>query len=294
MLEIADSFARKGDSVNSTAYLMKVNSNCLIYLGFTPEDIDKKLDAYRMMANEKLQYRELFMKAYNRPDAKVGDTLFQMVQEDQATRDKLGKCNDSFSCAIYQQKMRYSDSIHFTWLYSYIRKNGWPTIENGSACAAVIAMHDRYHHCDYLPCLRKAVLDGEVPYAIYNNILNRCLKPSFGQMMKEYRNKTVFDVSYILKGKKIDTVQLQKIYTSVNEHLPIKYIYFVYESQSRDDFMKWGNSVQVAEYWESWDLMVYINRCHEKLTQIKEFLPYQYAWSESSLSGKGLKLYLLY
>ncbi len=303
LLEIADSFARKGDSVNATAYFIKVKPECLIYNGVKPETLDERFNETRVMAWARERYRELFLRAYNKPDTKTGDTLYQMYQEDQDTRTKAGNCKDSFSCAIYLERMRYADSIHFRWLYNYVRKNGWPTIENGLSYAGIIAMHDGYRHCDYLPYLRKAVFDGEAPYTVYNGVLNRCLKPSFAQMMKEYGNKAEFDVSCILKGKKVDTLQLEKIRSFINVHTSIKYLYFVFESKSRMDFNAFLRSGDTWEnsnvYWISWDFMMLVDKYYNDAAGIHhkdgiELLPYQYQWAESSLSGKRLKLYLLY
>lgn len=298
MLEIADSFARKGDSINATSYFLKVNPYCLIYEGFSPDDIDKKFTECKITAAAKAKYRESFIRAYNIPGTKTADTLEQMWKEDHTSRDKLTKCNDSFSCSIFQKHMMHTDSIHFNWLYHYVQKNGWPSIENGSSFAGIIAMHDGYHHCGYLPYLKKAVLAGEATYKIYNGILNRCLKPPFEQLIKEYKNKAAFDVSYILKGKKVDTAQLLKIKAFMKTHVPIQHLYFVYESPNRRDFEKFlrsGNSHNYNEqYWVSWELMMMVDKYHKEFTGINEIILYNYDWIESQLNARKLNLYLLY
>lgn len=298
MLEIADSFARRGDSINATACFLKVNPHSLIYLGFSPDDIDKKFADCKLTTAVRAQYRELFVRAYNIPQTKTADTLEIMFNEDQDIRNKLGNCSDSFSCATYQKRMMHTDSIHFNWLYHYVQKNGWPSIENGSSFAGIIAMHDGYHHCGYLPYLKKAVLAGDATLNIYNNILNRCMKPPFEQLIKEYKNKAAFDVSYILKGKKVDTVQLLKLKAFMKTHVPIRHLYFVYESPNRGDFEKFlssGNSFNYDEkYWVSWELMMMVDKYHKEFTGNDELIPYNYQWSESQLNTPKLKLHLLY
>lgn len=298
MLEIADSFAKRGDSINATAYFLKVNPGSLIYLGFSPDDIDKKLAECKLTNAVRAQYRELFVRAYNKPQTQTADTLEIMFKEDQDTRNKLSKCSDSFSCSTYQKRMMHSDSMHFNWLYNYVQKNGWPTIENGSSFAGIIAMHDGYHHCGYLPYLKKAVLAGDATYQIYNGILNRCLKPPFEQVIKEYKNKAAFDVTYVLKGKKVDAAQLLKMKAFMKTHVPIKHLYFVYESPSRRDYEKFirsGNSFNYDEkYWVSWELMMILGKYHKEFMGNDEIIPYNYQWNESQLNAQKLKLYLLY
>jgi len=125
-LEIADSFSTKGDSINASASFLKVDPYYLMMQGITPEDLDKEFAKHSITINAQKTYRERFTKTFSTPRTEIYKQLAKMFEEDQATRDKVAKCKDSFSYVVYENRMAHSDSIHFVWLYNYVQKSGWP------------------------------------------------------------------------------------------------------------------------------------------------------------------------
>lgn len=193
----------------------------------------------------------------------------------------------------------HDDSAHFKWLYNYVQKNGWPTLQDGSVYAQFVALHDHQHWCAYLPYLRKAVFAGNGYYTIYNSILNRCREPQFDILIKK-RKHLSYDVSYILKGdsKKVAS-EFEKMKKAIKNNPGISYIYFRYESMNKTDFENFlqgpnHNGSNINEYWMSWDLMMHIDRYINGYHNGTEIIPYDYIYSESEIPQPKLKLYLVY
>jgi hypothetical protein len=299
LYEIADSFSQKGDSIGASNYLLKISPYYSMANGTTPENLNKLFDDLKITMAARNIYRDTFMKSYNKPISKTHDTLAKIYEEDQLIRKKLPQANDSFTIAFYTKKMLHDDSAHFKWLFNYVQKNGWPTLQDGSVFAQFVALHDHQHWCDYLPYLRKAVYAGNGYYTIYNILLNRCLQPSFELLIKQ-RKHLSFDVSCILKGdsKKLAS-EFQKMKIAIKNNPTISYIYFRYESKKKCDFDNFihgsnHNFSNADEYWMSWNLMMAIDKCVNGYNDGTEIIPYDYIYSESDIPQPKLKLYLLY
>jgi len=130
-------------------------------------------------------------------------------------------------------------------------------------------------------------------------MVNRCKNPSLDQLMKEYKSKTIFDISYILKGNRPNKEQLDKMKTSIKEHAPVKFFYFVYESQNKIDFDRFCRGPfdtfnVIDNYWIAWDLMVKLKDYQGELLRVGDEIPYDFRFSESSINTQKLKLYMLY
>jgi hypothetical protein len=207
-----------------------------------------------------------------------------MYGEDQATRRKWEQCGDTFTCKVYEQRMNDADSVHGEYLYSYVQKHGWPTLENGCMYAETMALHDSKHMVSYIPELRKSVISGNASLSLYYRLINRA-KPSNLAALKKYKTKTVFDVSYVLRGMDPSSVQRQEMAKFVKDCGPIKHLYFVYESTQKSDFKKFLNE---GNYWHAWDIIVDVYHLQGKDPN------YSFLYEEKTSSQKKLKLYMVY
>jgi thiol-disulfide isomerase/thioredoxin len=298
---LTDSFSKRRDSIQASTYLLRIDPYYLMYQGITPADLDSFFLDYKLTNKAKEEFRKKFAGVYNTPETETYKKFREMRREDQDARYKAGKCNDSFSCAVFMQKMMYSDSIHFDYLHKYVQKNGWPKLSDGSLYVEIVALHDMPHMKYYLPFMKKAVLSGDASYNGYGNMLNRAIKPTFEELSSEYKNKVVFDISYILKQDTPKVAKLDLMKKAVKEHKPVKYIYFVYEGNSQKDFKEFmtgkyrgGSDAGMECYWNAWALMVHLARYQNALLFTNDNIPYDFVYSESFSPKKKLTLYLLY
>ncbi len=300
---LVDSFSKAGDSVNASACLMRIEPYYLMYLGYLPSDLDTFFAGLKITVRAQKEYRKTFIAISNAPESEAYKKFKEMHGEDQEVRWKLERCKDSFNCAVFEEKMRYTDSVHFDYLYKYVQKHGWPKLSDGSLHAELIALHDGYegHMKYYLAFMKKAVLTGQASSNGYGNVLNRAIKPTFEELARKFKNKVVFDVSYILSRDTPTIARLELMKKAVKAHKPIKYIYFMYESDNKRDY-NWFMSGRdgharrsdMDNYWIAWELMVHLEDYQRDLLHSNENIFYQFVYSESLLKRKKLLLYLLY
>ncbi|MCW3120863.1 MAG: hypothetical protein JWQ38_355 [Flavipsychrobacter sp.] len=300
-LFLVDSFSKAGDSAAASSALLRINPYMLLRMAYTPANLDSFFLGYTITAQAKSKYRKTFAAIYNTPETEEYKLFKKMVDEDQEARLHIG--DDSLSRAVGLKNMIQSDSVHFDYLRRYVKKNGWPALSNGSLYAWLLAWHD-YDHCrEYLPYVKKAVLAGQVDNKVYDKMVNRMLNPTFLDLATKFKNKVSFDVSYIQNLEIPNATELALMKKAVNDHLPIKYIYFVYESNNEKDFNKFlsgGGNLKGVTGWSdtrygiAWDLMMRIVEEQRNRLSTDSDIPYNFVYSESSSPKKKLTLYLLY
>lgn len=301
---LLDSFSNAGDSVQASACLMRVDPYYLMFQTYTPENFDKRLSGYRLTARAKHACRNKFTAVFRAQRSDAYTAFRAMYEEDQDVRNRLDKCRDSLSTAVYERKMSNTDSVHSGYLYKYVLKHGWPKLSDGSLYANIIAIHDPGHYKEYLPFIRKAVLAGQIDEACYNNLLNRVMKPGLDELLTKFKNKSVFDISYVLKGDTPSNTRLQQMKQAIKENKRIRYFYFVYQGGDERQFYRYfsgreGHSHGIYgwdtyPYWIAWDLMVRLNYYQQELLPSEDQPPYQFTFLQSNASGKSLTMYLLY
>lgn len=295
-IELADSFSKVKDSINASLCLQKVDPYFLISCNTTPETIDAYLDGFLLAEHAKNGYKAKFLEAFYRVRSVSYSAFKAMCEEDQTVRKSLAKCNDSLSRSIYSAKMGKTDSLHFDYLYTYVKKHGWPTYENGCMYAEIIAMHDGVHMKEYLTYVMQAVETGYSSERYYYSLLNRA-KPSTLEALSGYKDKTTFDVSYVLKGKRASVVQIHELQKAVVECGAIKHVYFVYESNDKkefEDFMKASDGA-VRNYWLAWDILVQLEQAKkDRMHQTAKNISYDFLFSKSTSKQKKLMLFIVY
>jgi hypothetical protein len=227
--ERIDSFSKNGDSINASTCLKKLDPYLVLRYNVHPDKIDTFFAGDMFTVAAKGAFKELYTNVYYMKKRFSYDKFKAMFEEDQTIRTKLDSCADNINCeAIFEEKMRKTDSIHFSYLYDYVKKNGWPTLENGSLFAQGIVLHDHNRFGYYLPILKNEVLNGLFPVGIYNMIAGYKMNIGFKEML-DYPKKTVINVSFLLNNEILDS-EIIKINACIKNNCPIKREIFVYES----------------------------------------------------------------
>jgi outer membrane protein OmpA-like peptidoglycan-associated protein len=217
-----DSFSNALDSVNAGKFLLKTDPYIFLFEGIPPDSMGVFLSAnYLLRVADREKYVELYRSAYQSPKTAAYRTFELMEKEDQSLR----LSNDTLRTTVDNDKIRISDSIHFDYLYKYVRKNGWPSIKNGSLYASIIALHDHEHHEFYLPFIKNAVASG----AVNNSILQLMLqwiqsKKNQDQnlyLIKEHKYVR-FDVSSLVVNQLPSAEVIAQINITLGKYCPVR------------------------------------------------------------------------
>jgi len=201
---LADSFSKKGDSISAGSWLLKVNPYQLIFDYPTPDSMAAFLSRLCLTEKARKKYTELFIKAYKAKKSLAYNTFKEMFDEDQEVRNTYNKGGDSLTRSRNRARAEHTDSIHFSYLYSYIKKNGWPSLENGSQFAGYLAVHNYERYDYYAPLLKKAAVKGNIDFGILKLIqLKQSIVREFDdfQQCLETNSYVSFNVSSLFDHK---------------------------------------------------------------------------------------------
>lgn len=220
--ELADSCSRAGDSVAAGYYLMRINPYYLFFEKQTPETLDSYLVRnFLVPAEVRKKYIDSFTSVYHKPRTAAYNAFEQMHREDQYMRNITDTSMDIKTRMSSVKRMQYTDSLHFVFLMKYIHKYGWPSIENGSIYAATIAIHDHYHHREYLSIIKGAVLKGMVDLGVLKLFISWLeLDKPFQTDLAKYRSMR-FDVTPLLKNEIPESLPMIK--KAIAEHCPVRW-----------------------------------------------------------------------
>lgn len=182
------------------------------------------------------------------------------------------------------------DSIHVKYLRAYIQKyKQWPTFEDGSSFAYMIAWHDRMYADFYIPLLREAIKSGDASSVWYNNFID--FKKSNGvNLLKvlKYPKKIAIDVSCLLQdiypGKEIAAID-----KAIKEHCPIKDIYFVVYSRDKKAF----NDIDILFRSRTIDEGA-INKLYLHVSSTCERKTFSFEYLQSDTKKAKLIMYIFY
>jgi len=198
-------FSQMKDTAKASEWFVKVNPYLLFYEWRNTTQPDTFLEKYLLTEDARKQVNKKYLAAYNAPKSASYSNFDKMADEDQQIRFMLEHCDDKKTIEKLNRKLRISDSVHFMYLYSYVKTNGWPSLENGSMPATLLAIHDHIHHTFYFPYLKKAVIDGQADYGAVQIIntyfsMKRLGIDDFKRML-DTSEKISFDISNVLNDK---------------------------------------------------------------------------------------------
>ncbi len=295
---LADSFSKRRDSIKASEYFLKINPFLFISEGnATPHTLDTIFSSFALTAQARKGYKKIFDSVYRKPRTKTYKLFANMLKADQAIRHRLDSIENETSEKLPPDFLNKVDSPHFEYLYQYVNSKGWPTIENGSLLASIIALHDHQRHGYYLPIVRQAVLDG-----IFEQSTYELMKRYFSDKKTQYWEDIIagspnikINISSTINCKIPDTVTLNKIATAIKQHCPIKGIYWVYESTNPNDAnLWWDKCVRVINNNYSKDIIS--NTLHELFLLNCNYQPDTQVCQRVTPPGtpKRMVLYLVY
>jgi len=222
---MADSLSGKGDSINASIYLSKVDPYYFISCGYTPDSMgDFLTERFTLTVTARSAYLRNYSKAYSASKSKAFLDLKRMAYEDQLVRQKQENCKDSLCRAITFLEMDHTDSMRFNYLYQYVVKNGWPSLANGSIYATILAIHDHDHSEEYIPIIKNAVRAGKVDISALQLIMYWNAKKhdylQFKRLLTRSKYAT-FDISGILASNELpkSTPEIEQF---ISQHCPVR------------------------------------------------------------------------
>ena len=225
---LADSCSNNNDSVNASAFFMKVDPYYFLkpQLQLPPASFDSAiLDSFNLTRNAKKKYLAIYTAMYNSPKSVAYKKFSEMAIEDQAVRHRQEKCRDSTCYSLTGMEMRHTDSLHFDYLYKYIKKNGWPSLSNGAIYASLLAIHDHPHHGEYIPILKEAIRQGKADIETLRLIVFwKAREKEFKDLQKYIHcgNFLKYNVDEMLDNK--TPKLLNEIKYNVSAHCPVNLI----------------------------------------------------------------------
>lgn len=191
------------DSNTASKYLLMTNPYYLVWEWRGSKQPDTFLSKINITEETRNTILRVYDSTINIQKSEVYKTFEEMAVEDQELRKRHKRCGDTFTCRKIGQMVRAADSSHFAYLHNYVEKYGWPTIENGSMNATLLAIHDHARHDFYMPYLKDAVLKGQVDIGalkLINEFLRKRMSFDHEMIKKMIATKShlVFDVSEIL------------------------------------------------------------------------------------------------
>ncbi len=244
---LTDSFSHKKDSVNAGVSLLKVDPLYFMFMDQTPDSINVfLLRRFTLTNTAREKYTALFTAAYNATKMESYTKFKAMYMEDIAAKRSAENCGDSLTCDKAAKRIRITDSIHSDYLYNYIKKNGWPSLANGSLYANILALHDHLHYEDYLASLRQGILNGYAAPDVLELMEKMMLSDNgyyfhnknyqeFAELLKTHAYRR-FEISAVLNDRMPSS--LSRIEKAVAQLCPAN-LYYFYEARDKTVYDEW-------------------------------------------------------
>lgn len=158
---LAISASQKGDSVTARELFLKIDPYFILSLNVTDSTIIPFLKRYNITRAARNAYKDKFTSVYFEEHSAAFDTFrrfYNTVMSKKKRMDTARGDSKEYTLALFIQ----TDSVQFAQLHNYLKRNGWPSLKDGSVYAAQIAARDIEHFSFYLPYLANAVSNGKL------------------------------------------------------------------------------------------------------------------------------------
>ncbi|MCB9045290.1 MAG: hypothetical protein H6550_04020 [Chitinophagales bacterium] len=231
------------DSIKASEQLLKITPYYLMWEWRNTQRPDTMLAAYILTTDARAKCLAQYDSAFHAPKSDAYLRFEKMAEEDQLVRHMLEKCADTFSCRKINERMRRIDSTNFSFLYSYVTEYGWPTIENGSLNATLLAIHDHAHHNFYMPYLKKAAAKGQVSISallLINHFITTSMTNEELLKIINSKNHIKINISEMIHNEMPRASRrIQKIF-SESCGKPFRF-YYIFETPLEQHFSDWSN-----------------------------------------------------
>ena len=249
-----DSLSNAGDSIGASQYFLKLNPYQLFAEHLAPDSVDHFISKYqyKITPAARREFINRYTAAYYAPKSAAYYRFKQMEDEDQEVRRSFVNAKEPSFAKLMTEVAQPTDSLHFDYLFRYVKKNGWPSLEDGSLPASLIAIHDHARHSFYLPLLKKAVMKGQADANAYALMYYWNAHSHDGVLdVQQYiaRGKYLrFDVSELINRQPVPQATFNNIKYAIKKHCPVKTIY-VGETHDKKIFDKWiAYMISVTSY----------------------------------------------
>jgi hypothetical protein len=238
-LQLADSFSKLKDSVNTGRYLMMVSPCHLVFLGYTANNIQTRLAKYHLSAKDS----EACIARFNSTKYSAVHDSFQRhyttIQALRAQRDSAYTTSAKYRDAGYktfiaqlQKRINDADTLQFAFLCKYVAKHGWPKLTDGGLYAGAIAARDIKHYYLYKEAMEKLYDAGEVSVKQWGKIAgNSRYYDLHMQVDSILRGGYIqFDLSGVEEGHEITETLKAQLGAAIVDNCPVKQILMIYRT----------------------------------------------------------------
>jgi len=305
--KLADSCSATGDSINAGNYLLNVDPYYLLYKNQTPVSIEQFLHShFKITKQVRTKYIALFNKTYNAKKSLVYATFKNMAEEAKTIRDTLNKCMESKTYDVIDAQLRHTDSTHFTYLYNYVLKNGWPSLANGSIYAGLLVTHDLAHYYYYYNIVKEAITNGNLPIDILQSMVYSKQDEEATNYCNLIRSKykfICFDISSVLKDNKTLPANMWAIINTVKKRCTDN-LFIIFSNHKANTAWDWFYAQDTLYHTPSYtecalgkiNMKLSDYMCaatHHNIYAMRMGL-WGYKWQPTDDSGITLKLYITY
>lgn len=237
------------DTAKASEYLLKTNPYLLMWEWRDAPNADSMLRNEALTDDARKTFATIYNKQRNGKRSESYIAFNDMTIEDQAVRNSMDKCADTTSCRLLARRMRITDSIHAAYLYNYVQHHGWPSLEDGSMPAMLLAIHDHAHHTFYKPYILAAVQKGQADLSglmlinmfIRNNSSDGALEKALAS-----GNVIKYNISEMLSDRM--PAALGRIQKKVKELCGKKYKYiYLFDTPRQVEFEDWTTKEQHSQ-----------------------------------------------
>jgi hypothetical protein len=254
-LQLADSFSKLKDSVNTGKYMMQVSPYHLAFLGYTANNIKTRLAKYNISAKD----REACIARFNNTKFSAIHDSFQrqytIIQALRTQRDSAYKTpakyrDAGFNIFIKQLEKRINDAdtLHFAFLYKYVSKNGWPRLADGGLYAGAIAARDVKHYYQYKEAMESQFDAGEVSVKQWSKIAGNSRYYDLHMRVDSIlRGDYIqFDLSGVEEGQEITETLKAQLGAAIVNNCPVKQILMIYRTPLKVKSEILGNKIMTV------------------------------------------------
>lgn len=242
-------YSKMHDTAKASEYLLKTNPYLLMWEWRDAPNADSMLRNEALTDDARKTFATIYYKQRNGKRSESYIAFNDMTIEDQAVRNSMDKCGDTTSCRLLAKRMHITDSIHAAYLYNYVQHHGWPSLEDGSMPAMLLAIHDHAHHTFYKPYIQAAVQKGQADLSglmLINMFIRN--SSSDGALEKALASGNVikYNISEMLSDRM--PAALGRIQKKVKELCGKKYKYiYLFDTQRQVEFEDWTTKEQHSQ-----------------------------------------------
>lgn len=254
--------ARENNADSAEKYIRYISPYELMWEGIDDKMVDWWLRSNPLSKEARHHFRARYTDALNNRSEQYR-AFERMHNESVEVRARYAECRIADTCIALANDVFSVDTAHFRYLYNYVSKHGWPSIDDGGLYAEEIAVKDLGRVDYYLPKIKKMAAKGQASLNVYNVLYfwkGSKEKVAFRKWLDTVES-VKYNVDFLMKGR-VDGIIQTQLMGYISDSCPVK-LYYVLEDAGEDQKAR-IDGVLAAK--NSKDKTV-IERFEEKLTE---------------------------